>query len=142
MPNIAQSEINKARFFIEEQIVSEPTPDSIQLTVKSRVESDSAFHPVLGAFDASLFLENTEPNIKPFAKITIPSVKSEKITHTDVNQSVQILDMEQFIAYNKLVTESETFRFGLRGRTSLKVSGLPQTEVDFNKAPTMKGTYK
>jgi len=47
--------------------------------------------------------------------------------------------MDQFIAYNKLVTQSETFRFALRGRTRLHLGALPVVSVDFNKAIETKG---
>lgn len=84
-------------------------------------------------------MEDSLPDIKPFGYITIPEVKSESVTQVDVEQDVQITDMDQFVAYNKLVINSEEFRLGLRGRPSVKLSGLPSFDVDYNKVVTMKG---
>jgi len=56
-----------------------------------------------------------------------------------VDQTLEILDMDKFIAYNTLVTQSETFRFALRGRTRLHLGALPVVSVDFNKAIETKG---
>lgn len=107
--------------------------------MKNKVINKSLFTPTLDSFNASLFLENTEPNIKPFGYITIPSVHALKVSFTEVEQDMVIVDKEQFIAYNKLVTSSKQFRVAVRGRTKLHLGALPVVTVDYNKAILMNG---
>ena len=85
LPNIAQHDINQSELYIEEQIVSNPRPDLVHLKMKNKVRNKGMFTPTLDPFNASLFLENTEPNIKPFGYITISSVHALKVTFTDVD---------------------------------------------------------
>lgn len=131
--------MNKAILYMEEQIVSDPRPDVIHLSMKNKIKNKSWFTPTLDPFNATLFLENTEPNIKPFGRITIPTVHALKEIYTNIDQEMHIEDMDQFIAYNKLVTASESFRVAVRGRTRLHLGALPVVWVDFNKAIEMKG---
>jgi Protein of unknown function (DUF3712) len=140
LPKIAQHDVNKAELSMEEQIVSDPRPDVIKLKMTNKVKNHSLFTPTLDAFNASLFLENTEPDIKPFGYITIPSVHALKVTYTNIEQDMQIANMEQFIAYNKLVTSAKEFRVAVRGRTKLHLGALPVVTVNFNKAILMNGT--
>jgi hypothetical protein len=140
LPRIAQGDVNKADMFINEQIIMEPEPDQINLHVISTVKSYSLFRPVLDAFNASLYLQNTEPDIKPFGVITIPSVHATKTSSTDVQQTMKIIDMEQFKAYNKLVTQAKNFKLGIRGVTKLHLGALPVVKVKFEKAVNMSGT--
>jgi Protein of unknown function (DUF3712) len=139
MPRIAQHDINDASLHLDVQIVSDPKPNTVKLHVVNTAESKSWFTPMLDAFNASLFLEATEPDIKPFGILEIPRLHATHTFLTVVDQVMEILDMDQFIAYNKLVTSSESFRFALRGRTKLHLGGLPVVGVDFNKAIETKG---
>jgi hypothetical protein len=135
----AQGELNKAVLEVAYQGVSHPTPGSFHLSLNTEVVSHSSHHPDLEAFNASLFLEATEPNITSFADITIPEVHVEAEFPVSVDQDVFITNMDQFIAYNKLVFNSDEFRLALRGKTAVKLSGLPKYDVDYNKVVTMKG---
>lgn len=135
----AQGELNKATLEVAYQGVSHPTPDSFHLSLNTNVVSHSSHHPDLESFNASLFLEDTEPNITSFGSITIPEVHVEAEFPVSVDQDVFITNMDQFIAYNKLVFNSDEFRLALRGKTAVKLSGLPKYNVDYNKVVTMKG---
>jgi hypothetical protein len=139
LPKIAQHDVNRAELSMEEQIVTNPRPDIVHIKMRNKVINHSLFTPMLDKFNASLFLENTEPNIKPFAYIEIPAVHAIKLTYTDVEQEMPIADMDQFIAYNKLVVTSKEFRVAVRGRTKLHLGALPVVTVDFNKAILMNG---
>lgn len=141
VPHKGQKEVNKADIEVTYQGISDPQPNSFHLVLNNEVTSTSSYHPTLSSFNASLFLEDTLPDIKPFGYITIPSVKSESETQVDVEQDVEVADMDQFIAYNKLVITSEEFRLAVRGRPSVKLDGLPSFDVDYNKVITMKGAF-
>lgn len=131
--------MNKATINVTYQGISDPTPDSFHLSFKSDVVSHSSYHSNVEAFNASLFLEDTEPNIQPFGYITIPQVHVESEFPVSVDQDVFITDMDQFIAYNKLVFNSNEFRLAIRGETNVDISGLPKYVVEYNKVVTMKG---
>jgi hypothetical protein len=139
VPNIAQKGINDARLSLEAQVVTSPTSDSINVMMNTTTENGNSYHPQLYSFKAALFLEDTEPDIKPFGYINIPAVKATKQFTTIVNQNMTIVDQEQFARYNQLVLTSETYRVGLRGRVPLKEGGLPKTTIDFNHVITSKG---
>jgi hypothetical protein len=139
MPKIAQHDVDGATLHLDLQIVSDPTPSSVHLHVVNTATSYSLFTPVLDGINASIFLENTEPNIKPFGYLQIPTMHATKTFQNIVDQTLDILDMDQFIAYNKLVTQSEKFRFALRGRTKVHLGALPVVGVDFNKAIETNG---
>lgn len=142
IPKKAQHDVNSSTLEIQTQVVSDPTSSSVHLKLVSLAKSSSAFHPRLDAFQAGLFLEDTEPNIVPFLYMEIPSTKVEHETTITVDQTVTIANMDQFMAYNKLVMNSEEFRVGVRGRTGLHQPGLSTINVDYNKAVTMKGLNK
>ncbi|OJD29288.1 pre-mrna processing factor 4-like protein [Diplodia corticola] len=142
VPHKGQDELNKADVQVIRQEITDPQPNSFHLVLNNNVTSTSSYHPTLSSFNGSLFLEDSLPDIKPFGYITIPEVKSESEVQVDVEQDVEVADMDQFIAYNKLVISSEEFRLGLRGRPSVKLDGLPSFDVDYNKVVTMKGLNK
>ncbi|KAL1643341.1 hypothetical protein SLS58_005012 [Diplodia intermedia] len=139
VPHKGQKELDKADIEVTRQGISDPKPNSFHLVLNNKVTSSSSYHPTLSSFNGSLFLEDSLPDIKPFGYITIPEVKSESEVQVDVEQDVEVADMDQFIAYNKLVISSEEFRLGLRGRPSVKLDGLPSFDADYNKVVTMKG---
>lgn len=142
VPHKGQKELDKAEIEVTNQGISDPKPNSFHLVLKNTITSTSSYHPTLSSFNGSLFLEDTLPDIKPYGYITIPQVHSEAVNNVDIEQDVQIVDMDQFIAYNKLVINSEEFRLGLRGKPSVKLGGLPSFDVDYNKVVTMKGLNK
>jgi hypothetical protein len=141
LPAVAQHDVDKSELYMEEQIVTNPRPDVVHIKMKNRVVNKSLFTPTLDSFNASLFLEATEPNIKPFGYLTIASVHATKVSFTDIDQELQIADMEQFTLYNKLVTNSKQFRVAVRGRTKLHLGALPVVTVNFNKAILMNGKF-
>jgi len=125
-----------------EQIVTDPTPNSVHMKIVNHAHSDSMYHPTLDGFRAALFLEDTLPDIKPFGYIDIPPVKVEKDFIITVDQTMQIEDMNQFIKYNLLVMGSKEFRVAVRGRTGVHQPGLRKIDVNYNKVITMKGLNK
>lgn len=140
MRKVAQSEIDKATVSVNYQAVTNPGPTMFDLQLNTTVESHSSHKATVKGFNASFFLLNTEPNIKPFIYAAFPQVQSNGVNLVNFTDSkVRVADMEQFIAYNKLVLNSETFSIGVRGNTQVVLSGLPHYSVAYNKVVTMKG---
>lgn len=119
--------------------LTDPTPSSIHLRQEEILHSDSEHHPRLDAFNASLFLEDTLPDIKPFAYVNVPPVHSTGAARILIDQNLQIADMRQFARYTALVLGSEQYRLGIRGRTGLKQGGFRKMTVDYNEVVTLKG---
>jgi len=139
MPSIAQNGINDSELFLESEVVSNPSEKAVNIHMVTISKSKSMYHPWLDEFKAALFLENTEPDIKPFGYITIPRMQATATARVTVDQVLDIVDSDQFAAYNLLVLKSETYRVALRGRTGLKEGSFPKTNVNFNKVVTSKG---
>jgi len=139
MPKIAQHDMDGSELHLDYQIVSNPTENSVDLKVRNTAVSRSWFTPQLDPFNVSLFLEDTEPDIKPFGILSLPPQHALHYFSTDVNQTMEILDKDQFNEYNKRVTQSKTFRFAMRGKTKLHLGALPVVTVDFNKVIETNG---
>ncbi|KAF2836279.1 hypothetical protein M501DRAFT_910422, partial [Patellaria atrata CBS 101060] len=138
-PNIAQRDTNRSTLEIVEQQTLDPKPNSIRMVMHSKAYNPGDHHPQFDAFNASLFLEDTLPDIKPFGYITIPPVKANAEADIYVDQVMEIVDMEQWTAFNKRVVLSEELRLAIRGKPKLKQGGLPKTTVNYNKVTTIKG---
>lgn len=139
MPHIAQDGINAAQLELYQQIVTDATPNSVHLHMVTISQSNSTFHPTIQGFNGSLFLEDTEPNIVPFAYIQIPTTQSLSTKYIVVDQTLNVSNMDQFIAYNKLLLSSQTYRVALRGKTTIHEGSFPPAHVDFNKVVTSQG---
>jgi hypothetical protein len=141
LPKIAQSDVNKSELFAVQQDILDPTPSSVFVKMQNKIINHSLFTPSLDGFTVDLFLENTLPNYKPFGRLNIPPAHVTKETNVTIEQTLEILDQDQFAAYNKLVTQSETYRVALRGKTKLHLGALPVVTVDYNKVLTTKGMW-
>ena len=141
MPSIAQKGINDAWLTLESQIVTNPTPNAVHVRMNTTSHSKNMYHPWLDEFRASLFLENTEPDIKPFGYLNIPRVKADATATIIVDQDMEIADPDQFAAYNLMVLQSQTYRVAMRGKVGLKEGSFPKTTVNFNKVITSNGWF-
>ncbi|KAJ8112259.1 hypothetical protein OPT61_g5324 [Boeremia exigua] len=135
LPRKAQKEINSSTLEVTNMEVTDPTPDSVHLKIDNTIRSDSSYHPRIEAFRAGLSLEGQDP----FIYIDIPEAKSEGETFVTVDQEVNFESPELFNAYTKTVLGSEELTINLDGKTTIHISGLPSTKVNYNKKITMKG---
>ena len=140
MPHLAQTGVNAATLDVVSMALTNPTPNSFDLYQDSILHSASAFHPFIEGFNASLFLEDTEPNIVPMAYLQVPATQSAAALPLILNQTVQIANMDQFSKYANLVLTSKEYRLAIRGRPLLRQPGFAGTYVDFNQVLTLKGS--
>lgn len=138
-PRKAQKDVNDSRLEIRSMVLTSPTRDSLHLRLEELLHNDSGYHPVIDAFNASLFLEDTLPNIQPFTFIEVPRIRSEDVTPITIDQNIGIANMDQFTRYTKLVMNSEEYRLAIRGSTGLHQKGLRKINVDYNEVVTLKG---
>jgi hypothetical protein len=139
MPNIAQKGIDDSKLDLKSQVVTNPRSGVVHINMVTTAENKNIFHPTLDEFQAALFLENTEPNIKPFGYITIPRLHAGALETITIDQELQIADPEQFGLYNIAVLNSDNYRVAVRGRTNLHLGAFPVVKVNFNKVITSKG---
>lgn len=138
-PRKAQREVNESYLEVRSVVLSDPSSNSLHLRQDEILHSDSGRHPHLDAFNASLFLESSLPDIRPFGYVTVPAVHSTGAVPVIVDQDVDIVDMEQFTRFSKTILGAREFRLAIRGRTGLKQTGLPKMTVDYNEVVTLKG---
>ncbi|KAI9825791.1 MAG: hypothetical protein M1826_006893 [Phylliscum demangeonii] len=141
-PNIAQHDVDDSSLEITSMLLTAPAANSLHIRLDERLHNPSMYHPRLDAFNASLFLEDTEPNIKPYAYITVPAVHATPLATFTIDQALAVADMDQFTRYTVLVMNSEEYRLAIRGRTGLHQTGLRKTNVNYNEVVTMKGLNK
>lgn len=140
MPNIAQKGIDDSKLELKSQVVTNPRPGAVHINMVTTAENKNVFHPTLDEFQAALFLENTEPDIKPFGYITIKKLHAGALETITIDQELEIADPQQFALYNIAVLNSETYRVAVRGKTNLHLGAFPVTKINFNKVITSKGT--
>ena len=120
-------------------IVANPTETQFTLSMNGTLHNPTMYVPYIYPMNVSLFLEDTEPNVIPFAQVALPGTISGKYTPINItNQVVDILNLDQYTAFNKLVIGSTTFRLAMRGKTRLK-DGALHHEINYNKVATLKG---
>jgi len=142
MPHIAQQGIDASGLSLFQQIITDPKPNSVHLHMVTISESNDTFHPTLSTYNASLFLEDTEPNIIPFGYIQVPETHVLHEKYIIVDQDMEVANMDQFIKYNKLLLTSETYRVAIRGVTEVHEEAFPPAKVNFNKVVTSPGKFK
>ncbi|CAI7616028.1 unnamed protein product [Penicillium glandicola] len=138
-PKIAQDAVNDSTLEIQEMVITDPTPDSIQLEQKQVLGTDSSYHPEIYAFDAAVSLAGAAD---PFAYVTVPAVKSNDGAVINLEQTVDLTDVSAFGDYATAVMLNEEVSLNIYGKPKLKEGGLPKTTVTYNKTVVMKGLNK
>lgn len=118
-------------------VISDPTPDSFQLSQKQVIGTDSAFHPDIFAFDAVVGLAGGDSS---FATVRVPGIKTHDGVEVNVEQRVDLSDAGSFGDFATAVMLNEEIGLNVYGKPQLKLGALPTITVDYNKTATMKGT--
>ena len=140
-PNIAQGAIDQATLVITSQTISNPTPDTVDVSLTSQFITDSSRHPDLKAFNASLYLEGEDT---PFVFLDIPAVPGAKNgTEVQVDQrNTQIWNDAAFAKYCETTLASEEYTVFLTGSGGLQQGELPNINVNYNNTVVLKGTHR
>jgi hypothetical protein len=133
---MAQSSVNDSQLHVTSESILNPSPTGFDLELTSELESHSKYHPQLDAFEASLYLADSDV---PFATFTTPAMKANNGTVSNVKQHVEIQNMTEFTRYAALTLASESYTVYLRGNGGLKQGSLPKTDVDYNQEIELKG---
>ena len=95
------------------------------------MRSNSSYHPLLDAFNASLSLDGA--NQPSYAYIELSAVHATKQTTTYVNQTVQIINLDAFNAYSQQVLSREEYKLRFKGKAKLLEMRFPTTTVNYDK---------
>lgn len=133
---MAQSNVNDSTLHVTSESILNPAPDAFDLDLTSELETSSKYHPQLDAFEASLYLQDSDI---PFATFNTPAMKANNGTVSHVKQRVEIQNQTEFTRYAMLTLGSESYTVYLRGNGGLKLGGLPQTSVDYNQEIELTG---
>ena len=119
--------------------IQNPTADSVDISFKQVLNSNSSYHPTLYPFNASFYLLDQQYSL-PFATIMTNKIQASDGATTEIpSQRVNITHKNQFSQYVLTTLGSEEFTFALRGHGDLKEGILPKVLVTYDKDITMKG---
>ncbi|OJJ47923.1 hypothetical protein ASPZODRAFT_131533 [Penicilliopsis zonata CBS 506.65] len=137
-PHIAQSDVNKSTLNVTSMVVTNPTPESFHIDQVQVIGSHVAYHPQLYAFNASISLAGAAS----FASALIPAVKAINGATVTVNQELDVTSLSAFTDFTTAFLLNEEVGLNIYGKPHLKLGGLPEITVTYNKTATMKGLNK
>lgn len=138
-PTMARKAISESTLNVTSMTITNPKPDSVELSFKQTFYTQSKYHPTLYPFNASFYMIDNVDN-PAFASIRTPKVQAANGTESEVPpQTVNITFPDEFTRYVLLAYQSEEFTIALRGNGDLKQGSLPKTTVSYNQNLTMKG---
>lgn len=117
-------------------VITDPRPNVLHLRVKQVVGTDSAFTPVLDAFEADLTLEGAEES---FGVLEVPSIKATDGVIAEIDQELDLENLDAFTEYTTAVMLQEYVEFNVYGETGLRQGSLPKITVNYDQQVTMKG---
>lgn len=106
--------------------------------IDSTQSSDSKNHADLYAFNASLYLPDSDT---AFVSFETPALKSSSATKVHIDQRVPLENPEEFVKYCLATFGSKTYSYSLQGKGGLKLGGLPKTTVKYNQVVHLAGTF-
>ncbi|KKY16099.1 hypothetical protein UCRPC4_g06010 [Phaeomoniella chlamydospora] len=135
-PKIAQDAVNKSRLNLTYQSIKNPTSDSFDINVTTKIINHAMYHPKIYSFNADLYLDGSDT---PFTTLPIPAVKANNgalehiSTHSIINNSVA------FTEYVTAVVKQENVTIHLKGKTHLRQGALPKIKVNYKQTLTFAG---
>ena len=127
--------------------ITNPSPSGFDLDLTSQISTNSKYHPQFDAFNSSLYVLGSDT---PFLQVEIPAVKGTNGAVSRINGQKVTLANETtsssgngtgFAGYAAAVLKNETVTVIMKGRSGLKMDGLPHTTVDQDHTITMKGKF-
>jgi hypothetical protein len=104
--------------------------------IDSTQSSKSKNHANLGAFNASLYLPDSDTS---FISFETPAFKSSDATKVHIEQRVPVQHPEEFIKYCVATFKENTYSYSLQGKGGLKLGGLPKTTVKYDQVVHVAG---
>ncbi|KAF9890812.1 hypothetical protein FE257_005383 [Aspergillus nanangensis] len=116
-----------------------PGNDTIQFSVFSKVQVPDTLKIGLEPMNVSFFLEDTAPDIIPFASVELPRLSfGSKERIIIENQELKLRDLEQFARLAERVAYYPTFRVAGKGQAKVSIGAI-KTWVNLYKAVELTG---
>lgn len=97
----------------------------------------SSYHPTLRAFNATVYLPDSDIPLYSFATPEIGTASSGVEEH--IFQRVQLPNPDEFARFSVIVAQNETVTLYVKGKGGLKLGALPETHVTYNTPSTISG---
>jgi len=136
-PNIAQHDINKSSLNVTAQTTTDPAPDSMTLNLTSSLVTHSSYHPTLRAFNATVYLPDSDIPLYSFASPQVGTASSGVEEH--IFQRVELPNPDEFARFSVILAQNKTVTLYVKGRGGLKLGALPETHVNYNTPSTISG---
>jgi hypothetical protein len=104
--------------------------------IDSTQSSNSKNHANLDAFNASLYLPDSDTS---FVTFETPAIKSGDATKIHIEQRVPLENPEEFVKYCISTFSNKTYSYSLQGKGGLKLGGLPKTTVKYDQIVHLAG---
>lgn len=107
------------------------------LNLTSSLVTHSSYHPTLRAFNATVYLPDSDIPLYSFATPEIGTASSGVEEH--IFQRVQLPNPDEFARFSVIVAQNETVTLYVKGKGGLKLGALPETHVTYNTPSTISG---
>lgn len=139
VPKIVQQKLDEAELSIEGIRVTNPTSNSLTMSINSTIRADDSVHARIEGFTGVMYLEDLEGH-EPFARIDFPETTTKKIQTVNVTQDMQIDNIDALATFNTWLVSNETLRVTVEGDTKVHVKGLSKAYgATFKKTIELNG---
>lgn len=139
IPAIAQRMVKDAQLPISYVRIMQPTPGSVVLSLNASLKIPPPFTIRLEPLTLQLYRPETKPNIKPYINYHLPEQHLKgNATISVVNQTVEIIDVEEFTEMLKNAVYDEKFIMAARGEATAHIGAL-KAKVTLDKEIELSG---
>jgi hypothetical protein len=130
--------VDKAHLDIYSAMLMNPGPDSLTISLSAGFNIPKGFKVRLDPITLSLFNRNVTP-IVPYINVSLPEETFEgKATINITNQTVTLLDQDQFIDFLTVAVYGKTFKMSAKGTTTAHLGAL-KAKLTLNKDVELNG---
>ncbi|KFY47496.1 hypothetical protein V495_01934 [Pseudogymnoascus sp. VKM F-4514 (FW-929)] len=141
-PAIAQKMVNDADLPIYSASITNPTPDSVQYSLKAGLAVPKPFTVKLKPIALNLLVDQNPPNVNPYVTVNLPEQNLKGNSNiTITNQTTNILDQGIFGTFLHSAVYQETFVLSASGETDAYVGKL-KAHIHLDKKVELKGLNK
>lgn len=117
--------------------MTNPTPDSLTVTLNSTIGTKSSYHPTLDPFPAEFYLRDSD---EPFLNLLVPKQKSVHDGDIQlVHQVINVTEQPGFNDYAAALLLEKELDIKVKGKTKLKQGGLPKVSINYNQEVKVAG---
>lgn len=132
--------VDNAALPIYSAMIMTPRPDNVTVSLQAGLTVPAGISVSLDPITLYLFNRNVTP-IQPYVAVSLPEQHLKGKAHIDIsNQTVTILDKDQFINFLTAAVYGEKFTFSAQGSTEAHLGAL-KTGLTLDKDVELNGLY-